>query len=79
MGWSGLTNDNLLREAEQQFDVFLTSDRNLVFQQNLPRFNLAIIVLKTQSTRLLDTVPLMSQVLVALTTIKMKQVVWMPE
>jgi hypothetical protein len=37
MGWSGLQNCELLRIAtEHQFDVFLTGDRNLTFQQPLP-------------------------------------------
>lgn len=76
MGWRGLTNGKLLREAEQQFEVFVTSDRNLLFQQNLTKFDLAVIVLEAQSTRLADTMPLMSQVLVALKTIKAKEVVW---
>jgi predicted nuclease of predicted toxin-antitoxin system len=76
MGWSGLTNGKLLREAEQEFEVFVTTDRNLLFQQNLAKFNLAIIVLEAHSTRLSDTLPLMSEVLVALKTIQAKEVVW---
>lgn len=75
MGWHGLTNGKLLQMAEQEFDVFLTSDRNLVFQQNLKKFNLAVIVLQAQSTRLLDTLPLMSQVLATLTTIQPRELV----
>ena len=75
MGWSGLTNGKL-REAEQEFEVFVTTDRNLLFQQNLAKFNLAIIVLEAHSTRLSDTLPLMSEVLVALKTIQAKEVVW---
>ena len=34
-GWSGITNGALLRLAEGQFDVFITSDQNLKYQQNL--------------------------------------------
>ena len=33
MGWSGLANGALMRKAEQEFDVFITGDRNLSFQQ----------------------------------------------
>lgn len=75
MGWRGLTNGKLLQKAEQTFDVFITIDRNLAFQQNLAKFNLAIIVLEAQSTRFLHTAPLMSQVLVALETIEPRDVV----
>jgi len=75
MGWSGLTNGNLLRQAEREFDVFLTCDRNLIFQQNLAKFDLAIIVLEAQSTRLLDTLPLMAQVRAKLKTMKPRDIV----
>ena len=74
-GWAGLKNGTLLQKAELEFDVFLTSDRNLAFQQNLVKFDLAIIVLEAQSTRLADTLPLMSQVLTALKTIQPKELV----
>ena len=59
-----------------RFEVFVTTDRNLLFQQNLAKFNLAIIVLEAHSTRLSDTLPLMSEVLVALKTIQAKEAVW---
>jgi predicted nuclease of predicted toxin-antitoxin system len=74
MGWSGLTNGYLLQQAEQNFDVFLTSDSNLTFQ-NLAKFDLAIILLEAKSTRLRDTAPLMPEVLRALRTIQPREVV----
>ena len=74
-GWSGLTDGKLLMKAELEFDVFLTSDRNLVFQQNLAKFDLAIIVLEAQSTRLVATAPLMPKVLEALMTIQARDLV----
>lgn len=48
-GWSTLRNGELLAEAETQFDVLVTTDRNLRFQQNLTARRLAIIVLPTTS------------------------------
>ena len=45
MGWSNLDNGNLLREAERAFDVLITTDKNLRYQQNLRGRRLAIIVL----------------------------------
>jgi len=42
-GWSGLKNGALLTLAEVESDVFLTVDQNLIFQQNLQRFNIGII------------------------------------
>lgn len=75
MGWRGLTNGMLLQKAQEQFDVFLTGDTNLTFQQNLTRFRVAVVVLEAQSTRLVDTLKLMPQVLNTLTSIQPGQVV----
>jgi len=44
MGWTGTKNGKLLSLAEGQFDVFLTADKNLRYQQNLAAKKLAIIV-----------------------------------
>ena len=46
-GWSGITNGALLRLAEGQFDVLITSDQNLKYQQNLAEGQLAIVQLPT--------------------------------
>ena len=51
-GWSGVTNGALLRLAERQFDVFITSDQNLKYQQNLAGRQLAIIQLPTNQVPL---------------------------
>jgi hypothetical protein len=52
MGWSTITNGELLTLAAKEFDVFVTVDRNLSFQQNLPSFTIAVIVLRARSSRL---------------------------
>src|ERR687892_2578891 len=70
MGWAGLTNGILLQKAESVFDVFLTGDTNLTFQQNLTTFNITIIVLEAQSTRLVDTAKSMPQVMKILSTVR---------
>ncbi|MFQ5786612.1 MAG: hypothetical protein ACE5H1_01395, partial [Thermodesulfobacteriota bacterium] len=54
MGWNGLKNGELLTEAQHQFDVFISVDRNLPFQQNLSKFRIAILILKAHSARLSD-------------------------
>ena len=66
MGWSGIKNGRLMALAEQEFDVFLTVDRNLSFQQNLPQFNIALIVLHAPSNRLVDLKPLAPAILAML-------------
>ena len=47
MGWTGVTNGELLRQAEEQFDVLITTDKNLRYQQNLTGKQLAIVQLPT--------------------------------
>ncbi len=68
LGW--LTNGALLRKAEQDFDVFITGDRNLIFQQQLSNHDIGVLVLRGESTRLRHTIQLMPQVLGVLPTIK---------
>ncbi len=68
MGWAGVKNGQLLALAEAEFDVFITVARNLSFQQNLPQFNIAVIVLQAQSNRLIDLKPLIPKVLATLAT-----------
>jgi predicted nuclease of predicted toxin-antitoxin system len=46
MGWSGESNGTLLSLAEAYFEVFVTGDRNLSFQQNLSGRKIAVIVWK---------------------------------
>jgi predicted nuclease of predicted toxin-antitoxin system len=49
LGWSDLTNGNFLQQAEAQFDLLITTDQNLRYQQNLAGRRLAILVLPTTS------------------------------
>ncbi len=66
MGWAGLTNGKLLTQAQDHFDVFITSDQNLSFQQNLIKYNMTIIVLcprRNQLSDLLLLVPALMEVL----------------
>ncbi|MDA2925264.1 hypothetical protein MYX65_11565 [Acidobacteria bacterium AH-259-L09] len=60
MGWAGLDNGELLAKAQKEFDVFITVDRNLAFQQTLPKFGLAVLVLHARTNRLQDLVPLVN-------------------
>jgi hypothetical protein len=75
MGWDGIKNGRLLALAEQDFQAFITGDRNLSFQQNVPRFSLAVVVLKAESIRLVHTRPLMPKLLAILPSLKPGQIV----
>ena len=46
-GWGGFKNGELLEVAEREFDSFLTSDRNLEYQQNLKGRKISILLLST--------------------------------
>ena len=52
MGWAGVKNGKLLALAVEKFDIFVTVDRNLSFQQNIPQFDIAIVVLQAPSNSL---------------------------
>ena len=69
IGWAGLKNGELLTRANAQYDVFMTMDANLSFQQHLPGLRIAVVVLKAGSNRLADTRPLMPKVLELLSTL----------
>ena len=75
-GWSGLKNGALLRSAAANgFDVFLTADQNLPFQQNLAQMTLKVIVLVAPSNTLEDLVPLVPTILQTIQHIQQGEVV----
>jgi predicted nuclease of predicted toxin-antitoxin system len=66
-GWAGLKNGELLRvAADAGFEVLVTADRNLQFQQNLSQSRLGIILLVASSNALEDLLPLVPSLLAAI-------------
>jgi hypothetical protein len=65
MGWTGVRNGDLLVRVAAHFDVCLTVDRNLSFQQNLGAFDVAVVVIRSPSNRLADLRRLVPELLVA--------------
>jgi len=66
-GWAGLKNGELLRRAAKAgFEVFLTADQNLQYQQNLAGSGLAVVVLVARSNALDDLLPLVPRLLAVL-------------
>lgn len=53
-GWSGIKNGKLLEICQKEFDVFVTIDQNLPYQQDLKKYTIAIIALKSKSNRYKD-------------------------
>jgi hypothetical protein len=66
MGWLTIKNGELLGLASRAFDVFVTVDRNLFFQQNLRAFPMAVIILQAKTNRLGDLMPLVPELLGAI-------------
>jgi hypothetical protein len=73
-GWSGIRNSELLRLAAGEFDVFLTMDRGVQFQQNLQSLAIGILIIRAPSNRFEDLQPLIAEVHNALNTIQPGQV-----
>lgn len=76
MGWATIKNGELLTLAEKDFEVFVTVDRNLSFQQNIPRYDIVVIVLRARSNRLQDLRPLAPKLLELLPTAKRGEALW---
>lgn len=52
--WTGVKNGRLLDKAEENFDVFITIDQNLFYQQELSKYNIAVVAIKAKSNRYKD-------------------------
>ena len=69
-GWTGLLNGELLRRAREQFDVFVTMDRNLPNQQNLRAIGMPVVFVLAKSNRLPDLRPLVPGILEAVDVVE---------
>jgi predicted nuclease of predicted toxin-antitoxin system len=79
VGWAGIENGELLKKAvEAGFDVLITMDSNMVHQQSLAKYPIAVVALRAVSNRLADTRPLMPALLALLPHIKSGTVTFLP-
>jgi hypothetical protein len=57
LGWSGVKNGKLMTLCvENHFDVLLTIDKNLIYQQNLDKYPVTIVVLNSYTSKLEELV-----------------------
>ncbi len=63
LGWAGDRNGALLARAAGHFDVFVTVDRNLAFQQRIEALPFAVLILRARTNRLVDLRPLVPMLL----------------
>ncbi|MBO0696816.1 MAG: hypothetical protein J2P46_00340 [Zavarzinella sp.] len=76
MGWSGKRNGELLGlMLANGFEVFVTVDRNMPFQQNIAASGVAVLVLVGTSNRVADLLPVIPAAQTALTALKPGDVV----
>ena len=68
MNWRGITNGRLLAGAATEFDVFVTLDKNLEFQQNLSNLPLPVLAIHARSLLWQDISPFVSDILDLLNT-----------
>ena len=73
MGWTGIKNGDLLKFAESEFDVLLTADKNLRYQQDLRAFRLAVVVFPSNRLRIVEAK--VDQLRTVLSRIEPKQVI----
>lgn len=74
-GWGSVANGELLRRAAETFEVFVTVDRNLTFQQNVANLRVAVVVLVAVSNEFEVLQPLMPRVLALLPRLEEGRVV----
>jgi len=74
-GWSGKRNGELLALADPMFDVLLTLDKSLPYQQSLQSGRIAVLIVRARSNRNQDLLPVIPDCLAALESIQPRQVV----
>lgn len=75
MGWAGTKNGDLMKVARGHFDVFVTADQNLQYQQNLSYADIGVVILIANNNRIETLAPLMPQVNTAIQKVAAGQVV----
>jgi len=74
-GWRSRSNGDLLRLAETEFDVFMTADQNLEYQQHVARFKIGVVVLAPSRNRIESYLPLLADIAAAVDRVKPGKVI----
>jgi predicted nuclease of predicted toxin-antitoxin system len=72
-GWAGLKNGEFLRVASAEYEVLITGDQNISYQQNLAKLPMAVVVLIALNNRIESLLPLVPELLRVLATIQRGQ------
>lgn len=74
-GWNGKENGELLRMAAAEFDAFVTTDRGILYEQNLKEIDLGIVLLEANRNHYEALALLIPHVNTVLKTLQKGQVV----
>lgn len=72
-GWAGITNGELLRRMQGEYDALITMDRGIEFQQPLSTLPFGVLLLRAPSTRMVHLEPLVPSILEALRVLRSGQ------
>jgi hypothetical protein len=74
-GWKGKKNGELLRAAEEAgYEVFLTIDQGIPFQNSAKGRRIAIVMLQARTNQLVDLLPLLDGLLLSLNDVRAGQI-----
>ena len=73
-GWTSIQNGALLAAADSRFDVLITFDSNLEYQQDLTGKSISVLVIRTRSNTYKSLTPLLPLILEALEAMQPGQV-----
>lgn len=67
-GWLGKKNGVLLRAASAEYDALVTMDRGIGHQQNLPAYDIIVVLITARSNRRADVAPAIPRAIEVLAT-----------
>lgn len=75
LGWKQKKNGELLALAQEEFEVIVTSDKNIPSQQKMEKFAIGMVILRAYSNSLLDHQKLLPYVLEAVTEVRPHEII----
>jgi predicted nuclease of predicted toxin-antitoxin system len=73
-GWAGIKNGELLSQMSGQYDVLITMDRGIEFQQQVSTLPFGIVIVRARSNRMQHLTPLVTAILAAIAAAKPGQI-----
>lgn len=74
-GWAGRKNGELLSLAASSFDVLLTLDKSVPYQQDLSSGSIAVLIIRARSNRIQDLLPCVQECLAGIERIRPGEVI----